>query len=367
MRVLESKAMGAGAQWPLAEDRGGPAQPLLAVNKLVKHFPVRDPFWVRERRVVHAVDGVSFDVAKGETLGIVGESGCGKSTTARLLARLLMPDSGGLVFDGDGVGEFGGLPLSDYRRSLQMVFQDSFASLNPRMTIEDTIGFAPRVHGLSHSATVARSHALLERVGLLPAQFAARYPHELSGGQRQRINIARALALQPRLLVLDEAVAALDKSVQAQVLNLLQELKREQGLTYIFISHDLHVVQYLCDRVMVMYLGQVIEIGPVEQIYNAARHPYTQALLSAVPSMDPTRRTTKPPLAGDPPNPISPPSGCRFRDRCPRAEAVCASTVPALTALSSVPGGGAHAVACHMSSVGSGHSAAPVLQQLEAA
>ena len=366
MRVLESKAVGAGAQWPLAEDRGGPAQPLLSVKNLVKHFPVRDPFWVRERRVVHAVDGVSFDVAKGETLGIVGESGCGKSTTARLLARLLMPDSGSLVFDGDGVGEFGGLPLSDYRRSLQMVFQDSFASLNPRMTIEDTIGFAPRVHGLSHSATVARSHALLERVGLLPAQFAARYPHELSGGQRQRINIARALALQPRLLVLDEAVAALDKSVQAQVLNLLQELKREQGLTYIFISHDLHVVQYLCDRVMVMYLGQVIEIGPVEQIYNAARHPYTQALLSAVPSMDPTRRTTKPPLAGDPPNPISPPSGCRFRDRCPHAEAVCAMTVPALTALPSVPGGGAHAVACHMSSAGSGHSAAPALQQLEA-
>ena len=367
MRVLDPKPPGPSAQLPPAEDRGGPAQPLLSVQNLVKHFPVRDPFWVRERRVVHAVDGVSFDVAKGETLGIVGESGCGKSTTARLLARLLMPDRGSLVFDGDGVGEFGGLALTDYRRSLQMVFQDSFASLNPRMTIEDTIGFAPRVHGLSHSATVARSHALLERVGLLPAQFAARYPHELSGGQRQRINIARALALQPRLLVLDEAVAALDKSVQAQVLNLLQELKREQGLTYIFISHDLHVIQYLCDRVMVMYLGQVIEIGPVEQIYSAARHPYTQALLSAVPSMDPTRRTAKPPLTGDPPNPISPPSGCRFRDRCPRAESVCASTVPALTTLATSPEGGVHEVACHMSIAGSGHSAAPVLMQLEAA
>lgn len=349
------------------EDRGGPAQPLLSVQNLVKHFPVRDPFWVRERRVVHAVDGVSFDVAKGETLGIVGESGCGKSTTARLLACLLTPDSGSLVFDGDGVGEFGGLNLTDYRRSLQMVFQDSFASLNPRMTVEDTIGFAPRVHGLSHSAAVARSHALLARVGLLPAQFAARYPHELSGGQRQRINIARALALQPRLLVLDEAVAALDKSVQAQVLNLLQELKREQGLTYIFISHDLHVVQYLCDRVMVMYLGQVIEIGPVDQIYSAARHPYTQALLSAVPSMDPKRRTHKSPLAGDPPNPISPPSGCRFRDRCPCAETVCASTVPVLAAVPLQHNIGLHAVACHMSIVGSGHSAAPAFKQMAAA
>jgi peptide/nickel transport system ATP-binding protein len=367
MRVSEPKPQGTSGELPPAGDRGGPAQPLLSVKSLVKHFPVRDPFWVRERRVVHAVDGVSFDVAKGETLGIVGESGCGKSTTARLLARLLTPDSGKLVFDGDGVGEFGGLGLSDYRRSLQMVFQDSFASLNPRMTIEDTIGFAPRVHGLSPNDAVARSHQLLERVGLLPAQFAARYPHELSGGQRQRINIARALALQPRLLVLDEAVAALDKSVQAQVLNLLQELKREQGLTYIFISHDLHVVQYLCDRVMVMYLGQVIEIGPVDQIYSAARHPYTQALLSAVPSMDPKRRTAKPPLNGDPPNPISPPSGCRFRDRCPQAEAVCATTVPALTALQPARDVHLHQVACHMTIAGSGHSAAPESHILEPA
>ena len=350
-----------------AIDRGGPAQPLLAVKNLVKHFPVRDPFWVRERRVVHAVDDVSFDVAKGETLGIVGESGCGKSTTARLIARLTTPDSGSLVFDGEGVGEFGGLSLRDYRRSLQMVFQDSFASLNPRMTIEDTIGFGPRVHGLAHGETVARSHALLERVGLLPAQFASRYPHELSGGQRQRINIARALALQPRLLVLDEAVAALDKSVQAQVLNLLQELKREQGLTYIFISHDLHVIQYLCDRVMVMYLGEVIEVGPVGQIYNAPRHPYTQALLSAVPSMDPKRRTAVPPLAGDPPNPISPPSGCRFRDRCPHAEALCALTAPALMSLPVGAPGDRHEVACHMTVAGSRHTSAPAAAFLEPA
>ena len=296
-------------------------------------------------------------MAKGETLGIVGESGCGKSTTARLIARLITPDRGSLVFDGEGVGEFGGLSLQDYRRSLQMVFQDSFASLNPRMTVEDTIGFGPRVHGLGAAQARVRAHALLDRVGLRPAQFASRYPHELSGGQRQRINIARALALEPRLLILDEAVAALDKSVQAQVLNLLQELKAEQSLTYIFISHDLHVVQYLCDRVMVMYLGQVVEIGPVEQIYGAARHPYTRALLSAVPSMDPSRRTVQSPLSGDPPNPINPPAGCRFRDRCPHAEPVCTASAPLLQNLQDT----AHQVACHMAVPGSGHSAAGVL------
>ncbi len=338
-------------------DRGGPAQPLLAVRNLVKHFPVRDPLWVLPRRAVHAVDGVSFEVAKGETLGIVGESGCGKSTTARLIARLLTADAGSLVFDGEGVGEFSGLSVSDYRRSLQMVFQDSFASLNPRLTVEDTISFGPRVHGLSATQARDRAHALLDRVGLQAAQFASRYPHELSGGQRQRINIARALALQPRLLVLDEAVAALDKSVQAQVLNLLQELKAENGLTYIFISHDLHVVQYLCDRVMVMYLGQVVEIGPVEQIYSASRHPYTRALLSAVPSMDPARRTLHSPLAGDPPNPINPPAGCRFRDRCPHAELVCGVTSPVLEVLAQ----SGHQVACHMATPGSGHSAAAAL------
>ena len=338
-----------------SQDRGGPAQPLLSVRHLVKHFPVRDGLLARSPRAVHAVDDVSFDVAKGETLGIVGESGCGKSTTARLIARLMLPDSGTLLFDGEGVDEFGGLSLQQYRRNLQMVFQDSFASLNPRLTMEDTISFGPREHGLGRQQAQRRARALLDRVGLQPAQFAARYPHELSGGQRQRVNIARALALEPRLLILDEAVAALDKSVQAQVLNLLQELKQEQGLTYLFISHDLHVVQYLCDRVMVMYLGQVVEVGPVEQIFEAPRHPYTRALLSAVPSMDPARRTSKPPLSGDPPNPIDPPSGCRFRDRCPHAESVCASMMPSLQQLAEA----AHHAACHMVIAGSGHSVAP--------
>ena len=325
-------------------DRGGPAQPpLLVVRDLDKRFPVRGA----KRQHVRAVDGVSFSVAKGETLGIVGESGCGKSTTARLIARLMEPDRGELIFDGDGVGQYGGLGLKDFRRQLQMVFQDSFASLNPRLTILDAVAYGPRGHGVPKAEAIARAAALLDRVGLAPAQFGSRYPHELSGGQRQRVNLARALAFEPRLLILDEAVAALDKSVQAQVLNLLQELKAERGLTYLFISHDLHVVHYLSDRVMVMYLGRVVETGPVDRIFGASRHPYTRALLSAVPSMDPDHRTERSPLAGDPPNPINPPSGCRFRDRCPHAAAVCAAVEPVLRETS--PG---HWAACHLNDAG---------------
>jgi peptide/nickel transport system ATP-binding protein len=288
------------------------------------------------------VDGVSFDVAKGETLGVVGESGCGKSTTARLIARLMPADSGQMIFDGDGVAEYGGMALKEYRRSLQMVFQDSFASLNPRLSAVQSIAYGPRVHGVAREAAEARAAELMDRVGLAPTQFGTRRPHELSGGQRQRINIARALAFEPRLLILDEAVAALDKSVQAQVLNLLQELKAERALTYLFISHDLHVVHYLADRVMVMYLGQVVELAPVEALYAAPRHPYTRALLAAVPSMDPDRRTQQPPLTGDPPNPINPPPGCRFHSRCPQAAPRCASEAPPL--LEKVPG---QWVACH--------------------
>jgi peptide/nickel transport system ATP-binding protein len=334
------------------QDRGGPRQALLEVRDLKKYFPVRAEGFSAQRRYVHAVDGVNFSVAKGQTLGIVGESGCGKSTTARLVAKLMEPDSGSMVFDGEGVEEFRGIALKDFRRNLQMVFQDSFASLNPRMTVAQTIAFGPKVHGMSDADANTLTRDLLSRVGMEPDQFGARYPHELSGGQRQRVNIARALAFDPRLLILDEAVAALDKSVQAQVLNLLQELKAERQLTYLFISHDLHVVHYISDQVMVMYLGQIVEIGPVDRIYGRSVHPYTQALLSAVPSMDPAHRTTSAPILGDPPNPINPPAGCRFHDRCPRAAAVCLSSAPSLMAVANQP---EHQVACHINDPASGH------------
>ena len=339
---------------PLAAvDRGGPAQPLLIVRDLRKHFPVRGrrPFGRRSR--VHAVDGISFTVAKGETLGVVGESGCGKSTTARLVARLLEPDDGELIFDGDGVATYGGIALKAFRRNLQLVFQDSFASLNPRLTALEAIAYGPRVHGVGRAEATRRARALLERVGLAPAQFEARYPHELSGGQRQRVNIARALAFEPRMLILDEAVAALDRSVQAQVLNLLQALKVERALTYLFISHDLHVVHYLADRVLVMYLGQIVELAPAERLFRAPRHPYTRALLAAVPSMDPAAPTLQAPLAGDPPNPIDPPDGCRFRDRCPHAASICTTRAPLLR--ESVAG---HWAACHLDDASSGHPGA---------
>jgi peptide/nickel transport system ATP-binding protein len=337
------------------QDRGGPKQALLQVRNLKKYFPVRGTGFAAKPKFVHAVDGVSFSVAKGQTLGIVGESGCGKSTTARLVAKLLTPDSGSMVFDGDGVDEFRGIALKDFRRNLQMVFQDSFASLNPRLTVAQTIAFGPQVHGMGSAAAERLARDLLARVGMEPDQFGARYPHELSGGQRQRVNIARALAFDPRLLILDEAVAALDKSVQAQVLNLLQELKAERQLTYLFISHDLHVVHYLSDQVMVMFLGQIVEIGPVARIYGHAVHPYTQALLSAVPSMDPAHRTTASPISGDPPNPIDPPTGCRFHDRCPKAQAVCKAQAPRLLAVHSDE---QHQVACHMNDAQSGHTEA---------
>ena len=343
-----------GATLGARPDRGGPAQPLLRAVDLVCHFPVRGAsLFARSKSVVRAVDGVSFEIAKGETLGVVGESGCGKSTTARLLVGLAKLDGGDLVIDGDRLGM--NLTLGELRRDVQMVFQDSFASLNPRLTIEASIAFGPKIQGLDDTRARALAHDLLVRVGLDPNRFAARYPHELSGGQRQRVNIARALAMRPRLVVLDEAVSALDKSVEAQVLNLLMDLKAEFNLTYLFISHDLNVVRFISDRVMVMYLGEVVEIGPVEAVYARQAHPYTAALFAAMPSMDPDRRTVEPPLAGDPPNPIDPPSGCRFHTRCRFAEAVCGQTKPATTAIAGSVG---HFAACHMLDATSGHSAA---------
>ncbi len=331
-------------------DRGGPAQPLLLVQGLRKHFPIRSGLLSRKTGAVHAVDGVDFQVKKGEILGVVGESGCGKSTTARLLSQLITPDEGTMIFDGEGVGDPNGMSLRDLRRNMQMVFQDSFASLNPRMTIADSVAYGPQVQGVPSAQAMATARDMLNRVGLEPDRFGGRYPHELSGGQRQRVNIARALAIHPRLVILDEAVSALDKSVQAQVLNLLLDLKAELDLTYIFISHDLNVVQYISDRVMVMYLGQVVEIGPVEALYGQARHPYTQALLSAVPSMDPFQRTERTPLTGDPPNPVNPPPGCRFRERCPHARPVCAQTAPGL-----IPVGDGHLAACLINDPHSGY------------
>ena len=265
------------------QDIGGPAQALLTIRGLQKHFPLKKDLLGRDGGVVRAVDGLDFDVFKGETLGVVGESGCGKSTTARLMMQLITPTAGNVVFDGRVVGTRD-LPLKAFRRQVQMVFQDSYASLNPRLTVEDSIAFGPQVHGVARSEAVRRARDLLGRVGLLPQRFAERYPHELSGGQRQRVNIARALALQPRMVILDEAVSALDKSVEAQVINLLLDLKAEFGLTYVFISHDLNVVRYISDRVMVMYLGQVAEIGASDALYSMPRHPYTRALLSSIPS-----------------------------------------------------------------------------------
>jgi peptide/nickel transport system ATP-binding protein len=336
-------------------DRGGKAQPLLIAEHLKKHFPIHGGVLSRKIASIKAVDDVSFVVLKGETLGIVGESGCGKSTLARILMGLIPQEAGRLIFDGDLVGGPQGLSLRDLRRNMQIVFQDSDSSLNPRLPIVGSISYGPRVHGMRRAEARMLAHDLLQRVGLDPGLFALRYPHELSGGQKQRVNIARALALDPRLVILDEAVSALDKSIAAQVLNLLRRLKQTLKLTYVFISHDLNVVRYVSDRMLVMYLGQVVEIGPTDAIYREPKHPYTKALLESRLATDPRRRVETAPLAGDPPNPMDPPSGCRFRSRCAFAEDVCAIKPPPLPGSSNHA---AHLVACHMAHRESGHSRA---------
>jgi peptide/nickel transport system ATP-binding protein len=328
---------------------------ILTVRDLRKYFPVRGGLFHTVQAWVKAVDRVSFDVQRGETLGIVGESGCGKSTTARLILRLIEPDAGEVCFEGQPLLNVSPPDLRTYRRQMQMVFQDPYSSLNPRMNIEDAVAFNVLVHGASRREARAKAWDVLNKVGLRAEQFGRRYPHELSGGQRQRVNIARALVLDPKLVLLDEPVSSLDKSVQAQVLNLLQNLKSELGLTYVFISHDLHVIEYLSDRILVMYLGQIVEIGSAEQVSAEPLHPYTQALFASAPSVNPDERLERPPLTGDPPNPINPPSGCRFRTRCPHAMAMCASTTPPLLPV----GAAGRQVACYLFSAAKDVSCSP--------
>jgi len=329
--------------------------PVLAAEGLSKRFPIRDVSMLAGRaQYVQAVDQVSLALAPGETLGVVGESGCGKSTLARLLMRLIEPDAGRVLIDGIEVGR-NAASLRALRRQIQMVFQDSYASLNPRHTALEEVSFGLIAQGKSRGLAKAHAAEVLALVGLEPRLFAGRYPHELSGGQRQRVNIARAIAMGPRILILDEAVSALDKSVEAQVLNFLTDIRAQLRLSYVFISHDLNVVQFISDRVLVMYLGQVVELGPTAALYQAPSHPYTRALIASQLSMDPNRRVTVAPINGDPPSPTQPPSGCRFRTRCSLAEPICATKAPSLVR---VAGEALHLSACHAAAPGSGHSQA---------
>ena len=326
---------GNGSDQPAQQRRdfASGSEPLLEVTDLVKHFPIKSGVLIdRQIGAVQAVDGVSFNVAPGETLGLVGESGCGKSTLARTILQLLEPTSGSVRFEGQEIAGMGRRELRPLRRQMQMIFQDPYASLNPRKRVGQIVGGPLKLHGLADGNQLRlQVEELLERVGLAPEHY-NRYPHEFSGGQRQRIGIARALALRPRLIIADEPVSALDVSIQAQIINLLEDLQDEFQLTYIFVAHDLGVVRHVADRVAVMYLGRIVELGPADEVYANPVHPYTEALLSAVPIPDPKTNAarTEHILEGDVPSPADPPAACRFHTRCPYATEVCSEVDPPL-------------------------------------